>query len=243
MDFSSQLMIMASKLVPKYFKTCQHENIDNLLLDKSGYILLKLTVGTKVQKPLKSSLRKKQKPPYKMYSYKRCNTCVNQIIQQEDITEMSPRYPQRKKNVELTSPVIEVANVLWKWNHRKIQLKLPYRPLICNTFSVLVQISVPFIPFTVSPSVAFIFTTDALPDRFLSETDPVHGTIGLKVLSLMHLGLFHLAISAKMHLPQGNEILQRNKIPRWLLFAFWKIPFTSCCAHLTKTDKYFENDA
>ncbi|GFV10236.1 hypothetical protein TNCV_3661881 [Trichonephila clavipes] len=39
-----------------------------------------------------------------------------------------------KKNPELTSLVNEVAKVLWKWHdHRKIQLKLPYGPVMCDT--------------------------------------------------------------------------------------------------------------
>ncbi|GFX06838.1 hypothetical protein TNCV_1201531 [Trichonephila clavipes] len=84
----------------------------------------------------------------------------------------------------------------------------------------------------VSTSATFVFIMNALPDRFLSATEPVPRTVALKVLSLMHLVLFHLDIFAEMHLSRGNEILQRNKIPRWL-FGLRKISCTSRCAQLT----------
>ncbi|GFX99259.1 uncharacterized protein TNCV_2494401 [Trichonephila clavipes] len=57
----------------------------------------------------------------------------------------------------------------------------------------------------VSPSATFAFTLDALPDRFLSATDPV--SLNRCSKSVMYLMLFHLNISAEMHLSHVNEIL------------------------------------
>ncbi|GFW70604.1 hypothetical protein TNCV_1624361 [Trichonephila clavipes] len=76
-------------------------------------------------------------------------------------------------------------------------------------------------------SANFVFFMNALPDRFLSATDPVS-----RNRCTESVVLFHLDISAEMHLSHGNEILQRNKIPRWLL-ALGKTSCTSCCAQLT----------
>ncbi|GFX11312.1 hypothetical protein TNCV_2803761 [Trichonephila clavipes] len=57
----------------------------------------------------------------------------------------------------------------------------------------------------VSTSANFVFIMNALPDRFLSATDPVsRNRCTKRVLSLM---LSHLDISPEMHLSIGNEIL------------------------------------
>ncbi|GFU19543.1 hypothetical protein TNCV_21191 [Trichonephila clavipes] len=70
-----------------------------------------------------------------------------------------------------------------------------------------------------------------------------HGTVALKMLSLMRLAMFHLDIFAEIHLSHFNQILQQNKIPRRLLFALGKISCASRCAQPTKSDKYIATDA
>ncbi|GFU06264.1 hypothetical protein TNCV_4765621 [Trichonephila clavipes] len=70
---------------------------------------------------------------------------------------------------------------------------------------------------------------------FASYLQPIlcTGTVALNVLSLVHLVMFHLDISAEMHLSRGNEILYRNKIQRWLFFVLGKTQCTSRSAQLT----------
>ncbi|GFX01900.1 hypothetical protein TNCV_370891 [Trichonephila clavipes] len=58
-----------------------------------------------------------------------------------------------------------------------------------------------------------------------------HGTVALKVLSLMRLVPFHLDISAEMHLSHINDSLYRTKISRWLL-ALRKTSYTCRCVQL-----------
>ncbi|GFY20566.1 hypothetical protein TNCV_211981 [Trichonephila clavipes] len=70
-----------------------------------------------------------------------------------------------------------------------------------------------------------------------------HGAIAMKVLSLMHLVLFHLDFYAEIHLSHDDEIWLRNKIPRWLFLALGKISCSSRYAQLTTTVKYFKTDA
>ncbi|GFV60971.1 hypothetical protein TNCV_997041 [Trichonephila clavipes] len=51
------------------------------------------------------------------------------IIPEGDIFQI----PSKKKNPELTSPVNELAKVLQLHDRRKIHLKLPYCPVMCDT--------------------------------------------------------------------------------------------------------------
>ncbi|GFR11290.1 hypothetical protein TNCT_647991 [Trichonephila clavata] len=90
-----------------------------------------------------------------------------------------------------------------KFNSRAVLQADEYDNLSCTASFRLLFIGL--LCKVVSTSATFVFTMDALPDRFLSATDPVWQN--RYVLSLMHLMLFHLDISSEMHLSHSNEIL------------------------------------
>ncbi|GFT93075.1 hypothetical protein TNCV_4400661 [Trichonephila clavipes] len=97
--------------------------------------------------------------------------------------------------------------------------------------------------FKTSPtSATFVFITNAQPDRFLSATDPVSSNHCTKSVIIDAFGTVSPGYFAEMHLSHSNEILQRNKIPRWLFYS-WENIMHLRCAQLTTTDKYFEIDA
>ncbi|GFS79302.1 hypothetical protein TNCV_4409551 [Trichonephila clavipes] len=61
---------------------------------------------------------------------------------------------------------------------------------------------------SVYTSSTFIVIMNALPDRFMSATDPVsRNRCSKSVITDAFLVLFHLDISAEIHLSHGNEIL------------------------------------
>ncbi|GFT90009.1 hypothetical protein TNCV_4593011 [Trichonephila clavipes] len=59
----------------------------------------------------------------------------------------------------------------------------------------------------VSASTTFVFTMDALPDRFLSATDPLSWNRCTKIVIVDAFGAVSPGISAEMHLLYDNEIL------------------------------------
>ncbi|GFW72366.1 hypothetical protein TNCV_704031 [Trichonephila clavipes] len=96
----------------------------------------------------------------------------------------------------------------------------------------------------VSTSATFVSTVGALPDCFLSATDPVSRNRCTKhVLSRRHSVLLNLHISVEMHLSQAMRFGSEIKFQDGYSLLLQKNSCTCRCAQLTIADKYFGTDS